>query len=162
MVDPTGARRFWPIAVQAFDVPWIHAHRDQLWAEAVVRELRGDSIRLPESLWPSATVEQEQRREVDSWEDQLRAFALAAALDGDNRRRITTDALYGALSIPLERRDRSSSLRIAEIMRRLGFRRVSVRPVGCEVQRGYVTEYPDLLELSEPDGVGGPGELAPF
>src|SRR6185436_3179557 len=38
LTDPTGGRRFWPIEVQAFRLDWIKANRDQLWAEACIRE----------------------------------------------------------------------------------------------------------------------------
>lgn len=151
LVDPTGARRFWPVAVKAFDVPWIHANRDQLWAEAVARELRGDSIRLPEELWPSAAEEQERRREVDMWEDPIRSACIKIAPDSANIRRVTTGALYDALGIPVERRDRASGMRLTEIMIRLGFRRATVRLAGSEAERGFITERSELLELPETD-----------
>ena len=69
--DMTGARRFWPVAVQKFDVAAIVRDRDQLWAEAGVPEKKGESIRLPEALWPAATEQQEARREIDAWEQPL-------------------------------------------------------------------------------------------
>lgn len=144
LTDPTGARRFWPLSVRRFNVRWILANRDQLWAEAMTREAKGESIRLPEELWPSATEHQEARREIDPWEGTLRAFLLSIEpsghLTGDVKRRVTTDALWNTLSIPPDRRDRYGSMRISEIMQRLGFKRTRVRPAGEEVQVGYVQE----------------------
>lgn len=152
LTDPTGARRFWPVAVKRFNVAWIKANRDQLWAEACVRETAGESIRLPEALWPAAAEHQEARREVDPWEVVLRRMLLAIEPTRDGKRRVVTGALWDALGIVMERRDRYGSLRIADIMQRFGFVRTRIRPPGEEVQVGYVQET-DVLDLRE-DGAG--------
>src|SRR5688500_19864162 len=72
--DPTGNRRFWPVRVEKFNLDYIYKNRDQLRAEAVVREARGDSIRLPESLYGAAGIQQERRRTADPWEEILEPF----------------------------------------------------------------------------------------
>lgn len=149
LTDQTGGRRFWPMKVGRFDVDWIKANRDQLWAEAVVRERAGESIRLEEELWPFAGEEQEKRREVDPWEDVLRRKLLETDSSGDGRRRIITTALWDALNIPLERRDRTASLRISEIMQRLGFERTRVRAPHGLVEVGYIQRDKHKLELQE-------------
>lgn len=156
LTDPTGARRFWPLTVRRFNVEWIRQHRDQLWAEACCREADGASIRLPEELWPHAGEEQEKRREIDPWEDVLRKALLRIEPNSDGKRRVVTAALWDLLNIPSERRDRYGSLRISEIMHRLGFKRTRVRPPGEDVQVGYVQES-DALEL-RPEGEREPGE----
>jgi len=38
--DMTGDRRYWPVAVERFDLEALKANRDQLWAEAAHREAR--------------------------------------------------------------------------------------------------------------------------
>lgn len=124
--DPTGARRFWPVEVQRFNVAGIKTMRDQLWAEAAHREAAGESIRLPERLWPDAEREQEKRREIDPWEDVLRTFLDEVKPRGDGYRRVTTEALWGALGITTERRDRYGATRISETMQRLKFIRTRV------------------------------------
>ena len=148
LTDPTGARRFWPVTVGRFDVAWILANRDQLWAEASIREAAGESIRLHEGLWPVAAEHQEARREIDPWEGMLRNVLLAIVPSADNKRRVMTTSLWEALAIPVDRRDRYGALRISDIMQRLGFRRTRVR-VGDEVQVGYVQEYEKLDLLGE-------------
>jgi predicted P-loop ATPase len=124
--DPTGARRFWPITVTRFNLPALVRDRDQLWAEAVVRVRRGDSIRLPARLWPDAAIEQDARREVDPWEDTLTRYLADVSASGDERRRVTSGELFGALGIETARRDRTAALRVSSVMQRLNFVRATV------------------------------------
>ena len=141
LTDPTGSRRFWPLEIkQRFDVRWITMHRDQLWAEACVREAKGESIRLREDLWPVAAEQQEARREIDPWESVISTRVFEVEPSGDGKRRVTASLIWDGLGIPLERRDRSASLRITDIMQRLGFKRTRVRPPGEDVQVGFVEE----------------------
>lgn len=141
LADSTGARRFWPVKVGRFDVEGLVRDRDQLWAEAVVREAKGESIRLREDLWDAATGHQEKRREVDAWEDILYNVAAALPPGSDGHVRIATDLLWGALSIEPARRDRMGAKRISEIMQRLGFERCVVRG-DDKVQVGYQRSNP--------------------
>lgn len=157
--DPTGARRFWPQAVQRFDVALILKHRDQIWAEACERELKGESIRLPEALWPAAMEQQEKRREIDPWEELLRIFVEQDVTDSlkgqlwfgvDGRKRAATEALWNTIGVPKERRDRYGQLRITEIMQRLGFTRVTVRD-GDLVQVGFKQNYIGIIHVGKTD-----------
>lgn len=137
LIDPTGARRFWPVRVKNFDVEGIKRERDQLWAEAAHREALGESIRLDESLWAEAGEIQEQRREVDAWEDTIKHHVEALVTSTTGRQQITIEALWNVLGIMMERRDRIGSRRIAEIVHRMGFKRMTMR-VDNKVQSGYV------------------------
>ncbi len=151
LTDQTGSRRFWPVTVQRFKIDWINQHRDQLWAEAVVRERQGESIRLDEELWPDATDEQEKRREIDPWEDVLRQKLVEIVPDHKSVRRVATRELWDALGIPIERRDRGSSLRVSEIMHRLGFERTRVRTMSDFVEVGYLQRDASRLTLGDED-----------
>lgn len=53
LTDATGNRRILPVPVQRFDLDRLRAVRDQLWAEAVVAEATGESIRLADVKVPS-------------------------------------------------------------------------------------------------------------
>jgi hypothetical protein len=158
LADPTGSRRFWPVAINAFDVEKVLQLRDHLWAEASHREAKGESIRLHESLWPEASKHQEKRREIDPWEAPIRMLLMNVAPSGDNKRRIATDDIWSGIGIVLERRDRYGAIRIAEIMHRLGFRRTTVR-VGENIHSGYVTDRADDLELREDARVPGEDDM---
>lgn len=146
IADPTGARRFWPVKVKKFDAEGIARDRDQLWAEAVFREGRGESIRLPEELWSEASEHQEQRREIDAWEDILTKAARVIIPSVTGKIQVATTVLWEALDIEVGRRDRHGARRISEIMQRLGFTRGNVRTDdGVEV--GYHRTTP--MEGSE-------------
>jgi predicted P-loop ATPase len=137
LADATGARRFWPVKVGRFDVDGLVRDRDQLWAEAVVREASDESIRLKEELWSSAGEHQEQRRSVDAWEDALERCVEELDISPSGRVQVITDVLWNHLGIEVARRDLPSARRISEIMQRLGFERAKVRGDG-KVQVGYI------------------------
>lgn len=148
--DPTGARRYWPVAIKQFNLVELKRDRDQLWAEAAVRESQGESIRLPENLWPQAAEEQEQRRELDPWEETIRLLLVNMQPSSDGRKRIATTLIWDAFGIPSDRRDRPGAIRISEIMQRLGFKRGRVTHDG-EKQVGYVEIAADnLIAMREP------------
>ncbi len=141
-------RRFWPVHMQKFDIAWISANRDQLWAEAAAREAKGEAIRLPEALWPAASTQQDKRREIDPWEDTI-THAIQDTPEfhdyRDGRSRVVTDRLWTALNLMNDRKDRHGQHRIAQIMQRLGFKPTSVRVSPERLQRGYVSIEPDWL-----------------
>lgn len=144
LADTTGARRFWPVRVQRFDVVGIIKDRDQLWAEAQQRERAGESIRLPEVLWEAAGQHQEQRREVDAWEEPLLDVIRNVEPASSGGVRVATSLLWGGLGIEPSRRDRQGARRISEIMQRLGFERGTVWDDG-KAQSGYLRNKPLLV-----------------
>jgi predicted P-loop ATPase len=124
--DPTGARRFWPVAcVGMVDRAGLERDRDQLWAEAVTRYKAGNPWHLetPE-LEALATAEQSARFKTDVWEEPISTW-LADRTD------VTVwQVLEGALGFP--RRDDCSQQamvnRVVNILTsRLGFRRIHAR-----------------------------------
>jgi len=163
LLDATGARRFWPVTVLGFDVGAIIKDRDQLWAEAAAREAAGESIRLPERLWPVAAEHQEMRSARDAWEDILRSALLAVEPGGDGRRRVPASALWNALGVEPARRDRAGAARVAEIMQKFGFKGTTVRTSGCDPERGYIGEGEKLKLVGGEDvEEGGLGTEVPF
>lgn len=115
--DSTGNRRFWPVRIDGFDIDLLKRDRDQLWAEAVVREASGASIRLPQELWAAAGVQQEARRQVDPWEEMLDDtidFECEAILVED---------LWLALGDAAKSRRNNDAERLSRILQRRGFDR---------------------------------------
>jgi predicted P-loop ATPase len=148
LADPTGGRRFWPVEVQNFNLEWLLKFRDQLWAEAAHREQAGESIRLPEPLWPVASEKQEFRRELDPWE----ALIIPALLDEtsfhdykDGHSRVITSYLWDAVGVTPDRRTKRDQMRLTDIMQRLGFERAKIRPPGEEASNGFKSTEPGWL-----------------
>jgi len=113
--DPTGARRFWPVRVQRFDVEALRRDRDQLWAEAAHREAAGASIGLAPDLWRAAGEHQEQRRAGDPWEDILEQ------LFEDEPERVSVESVWKALGVEAKSRDNRHADRVRAILQRYGY-----------------------------------------
>lgn len=116
--DQTGNRRFWPLTCGTINIDAIKRDRNQFWAEALVRYrngerwwFEGDETRLAES-------EQEERREVDPWEDRIKAYA--DALGGMP---ISIENICTVLGIPFERMNAGVNKRIAQCLVRAGYMR---------------------------------------
>jgi hypothetical protein len=146
--DATGARRFWPVTVERFDLRMLRRDRDQLWAEAAVREAeKGASIRLDPSLYHVAEQEQEARFEVDEWEDLLRE-KLGIDLDNPdtNPASIPVADVWHQLGIPhASMRDNRQAHRLNAIMPRFGYPKKKVIRVGKKTVRCWIRDDTLLL-----------------
>lgn len=136
--DPTGNRRFWPVEVGVFDLDRLEADRDQLWAEASVREASGASIRLPRELWDAAGKQQEARRGRDPWEE-----LLAELVEGQDK--VSSDQVWAAVGVSKDRRSQTENERVGAGMRRLGFKPGTVRVSG-KACWGYVRVKATTIE----------------
>lgn len=127
--DETGARRFWPIACTAVDQQWLFDNRDQLFAEAYARALRG------ESWWDvdedQAKTKQEDRRQSDTWED-----VIAKYIESRDRTRVF-DVLETALQIDAAKQTKADQTRVATALRVLGWESRTVRK-GSKVERWWM------------------------
>jgi hypothetical protein len=151
--DSTGARRFWPVRVQEFDIDALRRDRDQLWAEAAAREAGGASIRLDPSLYAVAGAEQEQRRAVDEWEeiiDDLLGGPVVRVQD-----------IWAALELQASQRDNRHAERVAAIMQRRGYstkRKMRVRSVDPDNKPAWYWLRDDT-ETAEPVRLLGVGDV---
>ncbi len=120
--DPTGARRFWPVACRSVNIEFVRSNREQLFAEALHRFRAGEKWwDVPEK---EARAEQEARREEDVWQDRINAWAGL-------RETITMDDIFEfALAVPVEHRDQRKMKRVATVLRHLGFQRSIGRVTG--------------------------------
>tara|TARA_E500000178_G_scaffold91192_1_gene89991 strand:+ start:1496 stop:3826 length:2331 start_codon:yes stop_codon:yes gene_type:complete len=116
--DPTGNRRFWPIHCEAINVSGLRQDRDQLWAEAVVRHQRGESFLLSEEARTEAVEEQEERYQMDAWEEDVRKYLK------DHDAVTTAEILQDALSIDNKGQwKRGDEMRVGSILRHMGFKK---------------------------------------
>ena len=69
--DPSGNRRFWPVECQTIDLEALRRDVDQLWAEAVMAEAKGEPLEIGGDLYEAAAVQQGLRCRQDGWLEML-------------------------------------------------------------------------------------------
>ena len=114
--DPTGARRFLPVACTEVNIDYLTENREQLFAEAITRFNRGESWwDVPADL---AAAEQEERREEDPWLEPFQNWTA----HNETVMVLNMDYVFEfIIPIPIERRDMRSMKRVAVILKQLGF-----------------------------------------
>jgi predicted P-loop ATPase len=134
--DPTGARRFWPVACDGeIDIAKLAQWRDQLFAEAAYRLASDDADlrRYYPTLAETDTYlvpEQEQREIVDPWFERLAGWLASRQNYGESGLMVcevdsftTFDLLTKCLMVPQDRIDggRQMSTRVGIAMHKLGW-----------------------------------------
>ena len=158
--DETGNRRFWPVKVHhRCDLDGIRNERDQLWAEAVVRYRAGEKWYLEGELESIAEQEQAKRMTVDPWASDVadyleRTVLRTVTYHGVSTVFTTTEEIMGdALNIEVGRRDMSQALRVASVLRLLGWRSVKVENPDKASKTRQVRAYvPQEAETGETGG----------
>jgi predicted P-loop ATPase len=139
--DPTGARRFWPVACHGMiDRDGLEQVRDQLWAEAVHRYKSGARwwLETPE-LEALAAAEQATRFIVDAWEGPIREWL-------ENRIDVAIpEVLEHALGFPRQDWTESAQKRVGKILHRLGFAKCRPR-----TEKGREYRYRREPQKSQP------------
>lgn len=123
--DPTGARRFWPVAVRQVNLDGILRDRNQLWAEAVDAFQQNELwyLTMDEDI-ANARDEQDARREVDSWEAVLRDHVLHNSCNSLTIEQVLADVI----KVPLERHDARLRRRVGAVLRSMGWESKPGRP----------------------------------
>lgn len=101
--DPTGARRFWPVAVERpADLDALDRDRDQLWAEAVSHYLAGEQWWLTDEEVPHAELEQRKRYRADPLAGRIDEYltTLAPTVPA-----VTVTQVLSVIGIPTSRFD---------------------------------------------------------
>ena len=98
-------------------------------------EDQGASIVLPEFLWADATKEQEQRREIDPWEDIL--ANVEGDQIGDEIRIFSQEIMTIKLGILATSQHNGVQKRVADCMRQLGWQGPKQMRIGSKSGRGF-------------------------
>jgi predicted P-loop ATPase len=149
--DPTGARRFWPVAcLDLIDCDGLERDRDQIWAEAVHRYKGGAKwwLETPE-LETLAAAEQAARFVLDAWAMPIRKWL------GNRTDTSVEDVLKDALGFPEGGWTQSAQNRVASVLTYLGFSQYRPNKKGRSRQRRYHRDPPATRGLpTEPDHPG--------
>jgi hypothetical protein len=150
LTDPTGNRRFWPIACTRFDIAAVKRDRDQIWAEAMHRWQAGEQWWMDTAQEVLAAVEQEARREPDPWEDTVLVFV--AGKRGDAFR--IEDALSW-VGITVDKRNQETQRRMGRVLRALQCDHPKIQ--GCK--RWRASDETNARIVAEGVTVGDPPPL---
>lgn len=134
--DPTGARRWLPMACGEADVEAIARDRDQLWAEArVMHAAGGVEWRKAQAL---AEGVHDDYRVTDTWEEAIERWLQTPDLDGTlpgAEGFNTHDVLTQALCFREHAVKRADEMRVAKVLRALGFCQKVQKADGKSVRR---------------------------
>ena len=134
--DPTGARRFWLLEVtRAIDIPWVMAHRDQLWAQADALYARGDRWWFEKTEHAAEMAERhEAAYDADGIEVVLGERLTDETMsEWRQRGAVLLGEVAALLGIDLTR-GRNLGNRLGDALRRHGFTRTQVRRAGKQVK----------------------------
>ena len=125
--DPTGGRRFWPVACGKINLSWLSSSRDQLFAEAMARYQAGALwYEMPEEETAEA---QEERRHSDSWEEPIADYLLS-------KESVTlTEVLTECLHFDLAKIGRVDELRVASILHAFHWKSTVIWKAGRSLRR---------------------------
>jgi hypothetical protein len=150
LLDDTGGRRFWPVKVaDVIACDGLARDRDQLWAEAVVAEAKGEALFLPEELRPQAKEAQASRQISHPWRERLEVL-----LDG-HEGIIVKEDIYAALEIETGRLNKTVAGEIANHLTQLGWTAARLRHPDKKSGRPHVFRRGEgenwLQVVMEPD-----------
>lgn len=123
LVDPTGARRFWVIPVQKkIDTIRLSSERDAIWAAAMAAFQAGELCYLNDEEELIAEAIAAEFRTSDPWEESIGTFI-------ENREWVRVADILDHLRIDIDRQDRSHQMRVASILKVMGWSK-NIRVVG--------------------------------
>lgn len=125
--DPTGSRRFWPLAVGMIDLDRVKAERDQLWAEAVTWWRQGEPWWLEHASEAELSEASDRYRHSDSWDEVLSEFLVGKV-------QVTVaEILEEGLKIKVGDMKRADEMRVAQFLVRIGWERSRIRRKGARI-----------------------------
>jgi predicted P-loop ATPase len=113
--DPTGNRRFWPVATGAIDLSGLRRDRDQLFAETCVIEATGEELTLPHDIWHVAEEQQANRTVDDTWLEILGNYLVDKDLVS------ARELVETALLLSYGRTSQDETKRLRRAMTKLGW-----------------------------------------
>lgn len=114
--DPTGARRFWPVACGKVNLTSLLRDRDMIWAEACLAYGSNEKWFIEDvKIEQLATAEQDARRELHPWEEPIREFLLSKDVCTIH------ELLSDCLKVPVDKQNPATSRTVGACLRALGW-----------------------------------------
>lgn len=132
--DPTGSRRFWPIACGEIKHGLLREQRDQLWAEAVERYEAGEQWWPTAAMTPSIRVEQEARYQEDAWTDMVLQWAEQRGAP------FTVAEAMTSIGLSPDKWTKSTETRVGVILTRAGYKSQRGVDAGKKLRRYFKPE----------------------
>ena len=140
LVDPTGARRFWVIPVQKkIDTIRLNSERDAIWTAAMAAFYAGELCWLNDEEELIAEAIASEFRTSDPWEESIGTFI-------ENREWVRVTDILDHLRIDLDRQDRSHQMRVASILKVMGWSK-NIRAIDNKRIRVWAPDLPHRSDL---------------
>jgi len=124
LADSTGDRRFWVIPVQQnIDCKLLASERDLLWAAAVALYRKSERWWFESDEQVLSQVVNQRFHVADSWMQYIRDYVDALPDSVGFVKVYVRDILTNCLDIDKAKQDKGSQMRVAGILKRLGFTR---------------------------------------
>lgn len=121
LVDTTGNRRFWGVAIGDIDLDGLKRDRDQLWAEAGHLYRAGERWHLTRQMEQIAAAEAGKRMATDPW-----AVPISRLLEDDYELSLAPELTPGAVLARMDLREAernpNNAKRVATVLTSLGWR----------------------------------------
>ncbi len=142
--DPTGNRRFWVIHVcKPIDIARLEQEKDQIWAAAVALYKSGERWHPTQLEAIAAEAIAQDYQQSDPWLKPISDFL------GDRDTVLTANILEHALQIEVGRQGKADEMRVAAILRELGFH-AARKTVNGRRMRVWVRSPDDQDNLGQP------------
>jgi predicted P-loop ATPase len=142
--DPTGNRRFWVIHVcKPIDIARLEQEKDRIWAAAVALYKSGERWHPTQLEAIAAEAIAQDYQQSDPWFKPISDFL------GDRETVLTANILENALQIEVGRQGKADEMRVATILRDLGFH-AARKTVNGRRMRVWVRSPDDQDNLGQP------------
>jgi predicted P-loop ATPase len=146
LYDPTGERRYHVIPVlKEIDIALLKQERDLLWAAAVHAYRSGEQWHLTKEEDEALKAANKQYQATDSWEEAIASYLATRSFT------VVGDILTEVLKLELAKQDRASEMRVAEVLRRLGWEKSKQRRINGKPRWVWEPKATEVVTPSNPD-----------
>lgn len=133
--DSTGNRRFWVIPVQkGINLHQLQQERDRIWAAAVTLYKAGESWWLSQSDEELSSALVSEYQMVDPWQEAITKFVTGLSVT------TTEEVLRDCIHLDLDKQGREAQMRVANILKQLGWMQERQRVNGKQKRVWIQTE----------------------